>query len=301
MFQNREVKENLLAVLLALLAAALYAISVPLSKLLLERMGSVFLSSFLYLGAGIGIGIMYLFTQKKEGAKSERLTKKELPYTVGMIALDIAAPILLMIGLKTATAANVSLLNNFEIAATSLIALFIFKELISKRVWFAIGLITVASMLLSFEDMSSFRFSTGSLFVLGACVCWGFENNCTRMLSSKNTYEIVILKGIFSGLGSFIIALIVREAFPSAVVILLSMLLGFVAYGLSIFFYVRAQNTLGAAKTSAYYAVAPFIGTLLSCLILWEKPGYMYFIALAVMILGAGLIVWDTLKQPKEV
>ena len=244
---------------------------------------------------------MYLFTHKKEGAKSERLTKKELPYTVGMIALDIAAPILLMIGLKTATAANVSLLNIFEIAATSLIALFIFKELISKRVWFAIGLITVASMLLSFEDMSSFRFSTGSLFVLGACVCWGFENNCTRMLSSKNTYEIVILKGIFSGLGSFIIALIVREAFPSAVVILLSMLLGFVAYGLSIFFYVRAQNTLGAAKTSAYYAVAPFIGTLLSCLILREKPGYMYFIALSVMILGAGLIVWDTLKQPKEV
>lgn len=301
MFQNKEVKEKLLAVLLALLAAALYAISVPLSKLLLERMGSVFLSSFLYLGAGIGIGIMYLFTRKKGGAKSERLTKKELPYTVGMIALDIAAPIFLMIGLKTATAANVSLLNNFEIAATSLIALFIFKELISKRVWFAIGLITVASMLLSFEDMSSFRFSTGSLFVLGACVCWGFENNCTRMLSSKNTYEIVILKGIFSGLGSFIIALIVREAFPSAVVILLSMLLGFVAYGLSIFFYVRAQNTLGAAKTSAYYAVAPFIGTLLSCLILWEKPGYMYFIALAVMILGAGLIVWDTLKQPKEV
>ena len=301
MFQNKEVKEKLLAVLLALLAAALYAISVPLSKLLLERMGSVFLSSFLYLGAGIGIGIMYLFTRKKEGAKSERLTKKELPYTVGMIALDIAAPIFLMIGLKTATAANVSLLNNFEIAATSLIALFIFKELISKRVWFAIGLITVASMLLSFEDMSSFSFSMGSLFVLGACVCWGFENNCTRMLSSKNTYEIVILKGIFSGLGSFIIALIVREAFPSAVVILLSMLLGFVAYGLSIFFYVRAQNTLGAAKTSAYYAVAPFIGTLLSCLILWEKPGYMYFIALAVMILGAGLIVWDTLKQPKEV
>ena len=300
MFQNKEVKEKLLAVLLALLAAALYAISVPLSKLLLERMGSVFLSSFLYLGAGIGIGIMYLFTHKKEGAKSERLTKKELPYTVGMIALDIAAPILLMIGLKTATAANVSLLNNFEIAATSLIALFIFKELISKRVWFAIGLITVASMLLSFEDMSSFRFSTGSLFVLGACVCWGFENNCTRMLSSKNTYEIVILKGIFSGFGSFIIALIVREAFPSAAVILLSMLLGFVAYGLSIFFYVRAQNTLGAAKTSAYYAVAPFIGTLLSCLILREKPGYMYFIALAVMILGAGLIVWDTLKQPKE-
>lgn len=292
--------EKLLATTFALLAAALYAISVPLSKLLLENMGSVFLSSFLYLGAGLGIGIMYLFTRKKEGAKAERLTKKELPYTVGMIALDIAAPILLMIGLKTATAANVSLLNNFEIVATSLIALLVFKERIPKGVWLAIGLITAASMLLSFEDMSSLKFSAGSLLVLGACVCWGFENNCTRMLSSKNTYEIVVLKGIFSGLGSFVIALITREAFPGAAAILLSMLLGFVAYGLSIFFYVKAQSTLGAAKTSAYYAVAPFIGTLLSCLILREKPGYMYFIALAVMTAGAGLIVRDTLKQPEE-
>ena len=34
--------------------------------------------------------------------------------------------------------ANVSLLNNFEIVATSMIALVIFKEAISKRLWFAI-------------------------------------------------------------------------------------------------------------------------------------------------------------------
>lgn len=76
MFQNKEVKEKLLAVLLALLAAALYAISVPLSKLLLERMGSVFLSSFLYLGAGIGIGIMYLFTHKKREQSRRGLQKR---------------------------------------------------------------------------------------------------------------------------------------------------------------------------------------------------------------------------------
>ena len=296
MFQNREVKENLLAVLLALLAAALYAISVPLSKLLLERMGSVFLSSFLYLGAGIGIGIMYLFTHKKEGAKSERLTKKELPYTVGMIALDIAAPILLMIGLKTATAANVSLLNNFEIAATSLIALFIFKELISKRVWFAIGLITIASMLLSFEDMSSFRFSTGSLFVLGACVCWGFENNCTKRISNKSSVEIVVIKGCCSGLGSLLIALLLGENIPALGWVLAVLVLGFVSYGLSIHFYIMAQKDLGAAKTSAYYSIAPFLGVLFGMLLLGETPGIQFYVALAIMVVSTVLMVKDTMS-----
>ncbi|MEG2059134.1 MAG: EamA family transporter, partial [Lachnospiraceae bacterium] len=84
----------------------------------------------------------------------------------------IAAPIFLMIGLSMTTAANASLLNNFEIVATGVIALFIFKESISKRLWFAIVLVTISSILLSIEDVSSFSFSYGSIFVLLACICW---------------------------------------------------------------------------------------------------------------------------------
>ena len=71
--------------------------------------------------------------------------------------------------------------------------------------------------------------------------------------------------------------------------------LGFVAYGLSIFLYVRAQSTLGAAKTSAYYAAAPFIGAFLSFVLLREKLSWMYLAALAVMIAGSALVVADTL------
>ena len=226
--------------------------------------------------------------QKAAGQKEKELplTRKELPYTLGMVVLDIAAPICLMIGLLHTTAANASLLNNFEIVATSIIALAVFKEAISKRLWLAISLVTLSSFILSFEDMSSFSFSYGSVFVLLACVCWGLENNCTRMLSSKNPLEIVVIKGFGSGLGSLIIALVIGEKVPNLLYILCALLLGFVAYGLSIYFYIYAQRDLGAAKTSTYYAVAPFVGAGLSLLIFWELPSLSYIIALIIMIIG---------------
>lgn len=218
-----------------------------------------------------------------------------------MVVLDIAAPIFLMLGLTMTTAANASLLNNFEIVATAVIALVLFKEAITKRLWAAILCVTVASILLSFEDMSSLTFSTGSLFVLLACVCWGLENNFTRMLSSKSPIQIVIIKGLGSGAGSLALALAIGERFGSPIYIIPALLLGFVAYGLSIFFYIYAQRDLGAAKTSAYYAISPFIGTLLSLVIFRQLPSITFIIALAIMILGAWLATEDTSKEPSAV
>ncbi|MBO5769985.1 MAG: DMT family transporter, partial [Spirochaetales bacterium] len=121
--------------------------------------------------------------------------------------------------------------------------------------------------------------------------------NCTRSISGKSTYQIVVIKGIFSGLGALSIAIFTKESMPEVKYIALALLLGFVAYGLSIFMYVRAQKELGAAKTSAYYAIAPFIGSFLSFVFLKEKLTYLYIVALFVMIAGTVLIVSDTLKQ----
>lgn len=289
------------AILYALLAAVFYALNVPMSKILLGHVGTTMLAALLYLGAGIGIGLgagvaggIKRLTAKNTGI--ERLTKKDFPFVVGMILLDIAAPIFLMLGLHYGTSSNASLLGNFEIVATTVIALFVFKEAVSKRLWGAIALITLSSILLSFEGADSLHFSYGSLFVLLATTCWGFENNCTRKISSKNTYEIVVLKGIFSGLGSMLIAFATGEHLPEIKYIGLALLLGFVAYGLSIFLYIRAQNVLGAAQTSAYYAVAPFVGASLSFLFLREPLTGIYLVALTVMIAGTALVVADTLR-----
>ena len=286
-------QNKLKAIMFAFLAAVFYAINVPISKVLLQHVGPTTMAALLYLGAGIGIGMMSLFN-KKDREKAESLTKAELPYIVGMIVLDIAAPIFLMLGISYGSSANASLLGNFEIVATTVIALILFKEAVTKRLWVAIGLITLSSILLSFEGTDSFHFSYGSLLVIMATVCWGLENNCTRELSSKSTYQIVMLKGLCSGLGALVIALIKRESFPGIGYIAIALALGFVAYGLSIFMYVRAQNVLGAAKTSAYYAVNPLIGALLAFVFLSESLSWMYVIALIVMVFGSALVVVDT-------
>ena len=282
------------AIFSAILAAALYALNAPASKLLLQHVSPSMMAAMLYLGAGLGMLAMGL-VRKAAGHPSneQHLTRKDWPYTIGMIVLDILAPIFLMIGISRTTAENASLLNNFEIVATSLIALLIFKEKISRRLWVAIGLIVLSRALLTVEDASSLQFSLGAVFVLLACCCWGMENNCTRMLSQSDPQEIVVVKGLGSGTGALIVALLTGESFPAWGYVPAALILGFVAYGLSIYFYVYAQRYLGAARTSAYYAVAPFIGVLLSLVIFREWPGWLFFAALAVMIVATVLVTKD--------
>lgn len=277
-------------IFLAILAAALYAINSPLSKILLDYMPPTLMAGLLYIGAGVGMGVILLIRKMRKTPQSEeKITKEDLPYTLLMILLDIIAPIFLLLGLNATTAATASLLNNFEIVATAIIALAIFKEKISPRLWGGIIFVCLSCILLSVEDLSSLKISFGAIFVLLACISWGIENNCTRRLSSKDPLQIVLLKGIFSGLGSVIIGAFLGEELTSLWSVVAVLGVGFVAYGLSIFFYVYAQRELGAARTSAYYAIAPFIGALLSLCIFRELPSEKYFTALFLMIIGAWL------------
>ena len=282
------------AALFALSAAAFYALNVPFSKRLLQEVPPTLMASFLYFGAGAGVGILYLFHWGRE-RKEDRLAREDLPYTIGMVALDILAPVLLMYGVRVGSPANASLLGNFEIVATALIALLIFKEKVSHKLWAAIALITISSAILSFEGSGSLQFSVGSVLVLLAASCWGLENNCTRKISEKSTYQIVTIKGLCCGMGSFVIAAMLGESFPKITYAALAMVLGFAAYGLSIFMYIRAQRDLGAAKTSAYYSVAPFIGTFLAFVVNGERLTRVYLLGLLFMIAGTVFVAADTL------
>lgn len=274
------------AIFHALLAAALYAVSIPFSKLLLAHVPPTLLAALLYIGAGVGMAVLGAV---KRDRSEEPLRRADAPYAVAMVVLDIAAPVLLMLGLKYSPAASASLLNNFEIVATAIIALMIFGEAVGKRLWAAITLITLSSILLTMDTAEGLTFSLGSLLVLGATICWGIENNCTRQIADRDPLQIVKVKGLGSGLGALVVALVIGEELVALPWMLATMVLGFVAYGLSIYYYTYAQRVIGAARTSAYYAIAPFIGVLLSMLILGERPGSTFFVALAIMLIGTYL------------
>jgi drug/metabolite transporter (DMT)-like permease len=282
------------AVFQAFLAALLFGINAPFAKLLLNNnIPPIYMAALLYLGAGLGMSLVWLLTVKSVHRPREaNVDRSDRIWIILMIILDILAPFLLMTGLTQTSAATASLLNNFEMVTTALIALLLFKEAIGRRVWISIALITVASIFLSvdFQSVTDISFSKGSLLVLGACLCWGMENNCTRNLSAKNPIQIVMIKGFGSGLGALVLALSIQVHFSiNPLAVIGALLLGFVSYGLSIFFYVRAQRWLGAARTSMYYAVAPFVGVLISFLVFSEMPGISFFIGTLFMIAGTVL------------
>jgi drug/metabolite transporter (DMT)-like permease len=157
--------------------------------------------------------------------------------------------------------------------------------------WLAILLITVSCIILSVADFHSLSFSAGALFVIAACLCWGVENNCTRMLSLKDPLQIVIIKGFGSGTGALLISASAGGISGGLLYILLAMLLGFVSYGLSIFFYIEAQRELGAARTSIYYATAPFLGVIISWIALRDAITGSFLAALTVMLIGTYLAI----------
>lgn len=276
----------------AILAAALYALMTPISKLLQVSVPPVAEAGLLYLGAGTGMLLIYLLQNKRYSGQPS-VDKSDLKYAAAMVVLDMLAPVFLLLGLSMTTPENVSLLNNFEIVATTIIAYTFFHEKIGKRLALSIGIITASCILLSLDNTASLSFSKGSVFVLLACICWGFENNCTSSLSGKDTRQIVMIKGFGSGAASFLLSLMIGERISSARNAVFVMVLGFLAVGLSVYFYVLAQSRIGAARTSSCYAVSPFIGVLFSLILFREIPGKLFWTALALMAVGVYLNVKD--------
>ena len=145
--------KNLKASIFAILAALLYSFSSPFSKVLLSSFPPTLLAGVLYLGAGIGTSTIFLTSKNKE---RERIDRSDMVYVVLMVILDIVAPVFMMKGLSITRSENASLLGNFEIAATALIAFLFFREKVSKKSALAILLITLSSFILSYNKSTSF-------------------------------------------------------------------------------------------------------------------------------------------------
>lgn len=278
----------------AILAAVLFGASTPLSKLLLGEIDSIVLAALLYLGSGVGIGVLLISRKYIIRAESTEagIRHTDLPWLAGAILSGgVAAPIILLVGLKNASAASASLLLNFEGVATTLIAAFVFKEAVGRRTMTAIAFITLASVLLTWKPAADWGLSLGALGVLIACILWGIDNNFTRNLSAKNPLVIVSLKGLGAGTFSFMLALVLGKPIPGTVQILLALLLGFICYGLSIALYILALRNLGAARTGTLFGIAPFVGMFLSIAIFRESPQGLFYLSLPFMLAGTWLML----------
>lgn len=207
-------KSKIYPIIMVLSASILFGASAPLTKILLGEIDPIPLASLLYGGSGIGLLIFQFINSmiKKEKVDEAPLRKKDFIWLLGAIAAGgIIAPIILLNGLKITPASTASLLLNFEGVATTIIAIVLFKENVGKQVLSAIVLITLASIFLSWDFKNQWGLSVGALGIILACVCWGIDNNFTRNISSKNPFSIVSIKGVISGLFSFILSVILKK------------------------------------------------------------------------------------------
>lgn len=289
-------KINIYPMLQVVIAALLFATSAIFSKMLLNCIEPVPLSSFIYLGSGIGMFLckkLFYFRKNKERYE-ERISKKDIKWLIGsVLAGGVAAPIILMFSLKITSAATASLLLNFESVSTILIARLIFKEYIGKKVYIAAALITVSSIILTFDFNAKWGFSIGGLGVIATCVLWGIDNNFTKNISEKNPFMIVTIKGIGAGIISLVLAFITGSTLPNVYYIFIAMMVGFFSYGLSIVLFIYGMRSLGASRASILFGTSPFLGVILSLILLRETPNNMFYFALPLMIIGSVLILGE--------
>lgn len=274
-------------VLYAVASAVLFGISTPVSRLLLRGAHPVALASLLYLGAGLGLALWALAPGAPWGRAP---TRAERPRLVAPIALGgVAGPLLLLLGLRVVPATTAALLLNLEGVFTALLAWIIFREAADRRLVLGFGLVVAGSVLLSFQGAPTSGGAWGAAAIAGACLCWAADNNLTRGVSDLDPRWIVLLKGLAAGAFNALLALALGVRWPTPPALGGALLLGFVSNGLSLILFVLALRHLGAARTGAWFALAPFVGAALAVPMLGERPPAMAYPAAALMAVGLWL------------
>jgi drug/metabolite transporter (DMT)-like permease len=283
-------------IVLALLSAVLFGASTPLAKLLLGSVAPWMLAGLLYLGAGLGLGLLHLARAALRLPAAEApLRRGDLPW-LGLVILfgGMLGPLLLLLGLVRSDAAAASLLLNLEGLATMGIAWVVFGENVDRRLLLGAAAILAGAVLLSWQGHASPRW--GAVLVACACLCWGIDNNLTRKLSAADPVQIAMLKGLVAGTVNLALGAAVGAHLPPARVLAGAGLIGFLGYGVSLVLFVLGLRHLGTARTGAYFSLAPFVGAVLAVLLLGEPVSAQLLAAGGLM--GVGL--WLHLSERHE-
>jgi drug/metabolite transporter (DMT)-like permease len=273
-------------ILAALGAAILFGVGTPLAKQLLTTVNPWLLAGLLYSGSGLGLTIWRLARRSPR----VRPTGSEWLYLAAAIgAGGVAAPVLLMQGLAGMPASGASLLLNAESVLTALLAWFVFRENFDRRI--ALGMLAIATgaRALSWSPGASLRVMAPALLVLGACLGWAIDNNVTRKLALLDATWLAAIKGLAAGAVNLVIASALGAAWPSPPALLGALAVGAFAYGASLSLFVVALRYLGAARTSAYFSSAPFVGVLVGIVWLRDPLTGQFLLALALMSAGIWL------------
>jgi len=189
-------------------------------------------------------------------------------------------PVLLLLGLRLAAAASVSLWLSFEVAATALLGVVLFHEHLEWTGWAGVVFTFIGAALLSLAGGTA-GLAAGILLLL-ACFFWGLDNHLTALIDGITPTESTFWKGLVAGGVNLIIGLALSPVTPNATLVVAALAVGACAYGASIALYITSAQALGSTRAQIAFASAPFFGVTLSALFLGEPITGIH--------LGAGLL-----------
>ncbi|MDD4915202.1 MAG: EamA family transporter [Methylococcales bacterium] len=284
------------SILFALLAAALFGASTPFAKLLLGEIPPLLLGGLLYLGSGIGLGVVRLVRDK--GWRSTGLMGRDWLWLLAAILFGgVLGPVFLLLGLQAIPSSTATLLLNLEAVLTALIAWVVFRENAGRRVVAGMIAIVAGGLLLSWPDQyHGAKSGYGAALVACACGCWAIDNNLTRKVSAADAVFIAGSKGLIAGTVNCSLALALGLSLPPVVILLETTTLGLFGYGASLALFVLALRGLGAARAGAYFSTAPFIGAAVALAMPGESASPRFWITAGLMAAG----VWLHLTERHE-
>lgn len=275
---------------LAILAAALFGAATPASKLLLSGLSTFQLAGLLYLGAAIGVApVAWRGGGIRLPNRADRVNRFRLLGAV--IAGGICGPVLFLFGLRLAAASSVSLWLNFELAATALLGVLLFRDHLGPLGYAGVSLAFAGSVILSLPGGSSGLMA--GILVLLACLCWGLDNHLTGLIDGITPSQSTFWKGLVAGTTNVLIGFAFGPSTVAPLSIFTGLFVGVWAYGASIALYISSAQALGATRAQVAFASAPFFGVVLSVSVLGEPFGSVHLVAALLFIVGISLLTMD--------
>ena len=278
-------------VVCALASAVLFGITTPLAKQLLPGTQPLLIAGLLYLGSGCGVSLLRWF--QDGGWFATGLAGRDwLWLALATLIGGIIAPALLMTGLARADAASASLLLNLEVVFTAVLAWVVFKEPAGSRVVFGLIAIFAGGLILVWPTQLAPEGSLLALLaIVAACFCWAVDNNLTRKISASDARVLAAIKGLVAGVTNTVLAFALGASLPEVSHVAITLVIGFMGYGLSLVLFIVGLRQLGSARTGAYFATAPFIGALVALLLYGQPAEGAFWVAAVCMGLGVWLHV----------
>lgn len=278
------------AVGLAIAAAILFGAATPASKILLGRLHPFQLAGLLYLGAAIAVAPV---AARRGGLRwpDRRDRRNRLRLLGAVIAGGVCGPVLLLLGLRMATASSVSLWLNFELMATAVLGVLVFRDHLGAFGWTAVVCAIGGALLLCLPGGTS-DFAPAGLVLL-ACFCWGLDNHLTALIDGITPSQSTFWKGLVAGAASLAIGFSLFPSEARACDFLGALFVGAWAYGASIALYIASAHRIGATRAQIAFASAPFFGVALSLLVLREPLGVAHVASAILFLAGVGLLVAD--------